>query len=314
MNMTHVTIDIYTERFSVALLISVMVHLLVIYGVSFIMPAPANSRHYAALDVILVQKKTEIAPEKPDFFAQATQDGSGQAEPKDKARPATPTIAPFPGPTAELVATPLPPQVAAAPSEPEIESLTTHKPSSWQVEAQPPEPVTPPAEPATDVANDAEQTTVTPEESPPLNNLNLDTPSAIASIQAEIDKKFENYVKKTKRHKYINSSTKESIYANYMVTWRGKIEDTATKIYQAIHQKAAGKLLLDVAIRSNGTIYEIKLIQLMSGSSILEEVARQSVHKAAPFARFPDNIRKECDILHIIRTWEFDPGGSVITR
>ena len=38
------------------------------------------------------------------------------------------------------------------------------------------------------------------------------------------------------------------------------------------------------------------------------------VRLAAPFARFPESIRKETDILHIERTWSFETGQHFSSR
>ena len=46
-------------------------------------------------------------------------------------------------------------------------------------------------------------------------------------------------------------------------------------------------------------------INQSSGFKILDEAARKIVELGAPYAPFPEDIRKEVDILSITRTWTF---------
>ncbi len=306
MNFPSFSISPYMELFAVFLLISTMFHVFTISGLSFVMPPSGKVHAFPTMDVILVQKKTSAVPEKPDFLAQVTQDGSGQGDPKKQARPSTPTLAPFPGPTAELVAIPPPLQVAANPIEPELMQLFTLQPSSFQIEKQPLVPIRPPEEPIKEIQADGEETVIFPEELPNLDTLIFAELSQLASIQAELNERFENFVRRPVRHKYVNSSTKESIYVEYMENWRGKAEPSANKEYQKLGKRIEGVIVLDVAINANGTINDIKLIKSSIRSPELERVARLSIRKVAPFPSFPNSIRKEkIEVLHIVRTWEF---------
>ncbi|HED14243.1 MAG TPA: energy transducer TonB, partial [Gammaproteobacteria bacterium] len=51
-----------------------------------------------------------------------------------------------------------------------------------------------------------------------------------------------------------------------------------------------------------------------SGHQVLDDAAIRIVKLAAPFAVFPQNIRKEVDILHIIRTWKFMRDNRLTSR
>ncbi len=304
MNVTNVTIDTYTEQLAVALFVSVIVHLLVIYGISFI-PPPSKKPLNVTMDVILVQKKTDTRDQQPDYLAQATQEGGGKHELESKDRPATPTIAPFPSENTELVVTPPPPQIAAAAPlvEPETKILATTTKSSYQIEDPPSEEI-PLDEEIPVEGNDEAKETTELEEIPALSNRIQNVRTEVASIQAELDEKYRDYQKTRKRHKYISASTKEYIYATYINSWRRKIEPIAQAKYAAIHQFIEASLLLDVAINKDGTIYNVELVK-SSGYPVLDDVALRSVHNAAPYVQFSEEIRKETDILHITATWEF---------
>ncbi len=287
-----------TERFIVSLFVATLVHIVLVYGLGFSMPTPAKSLR-STMEIILVQKSTDKAPDKADYLAQVNHEGSGEHE--QKARPVTPTIAPFPDQIAEVVITPPPPQVAAAPNKHHIETLATNAKAKHQVEQH--EQVMPTDKPSEQ--GNASQTEVF-EDHIAENNLFINASLAkIASIQAELDEKLEDYTK-SPRLKFINSSTKESKYASYMDNWRRKIEDVGTKFYrkQKSLQQFEGSLMVDVVLGPNGTIRHIN-IEKASKHKALDEAALQIVRFAAPFEPFSEDIRKETDILHITRTWEF---------
>ncbi len=293
-NDTHIDPD--TERFAAALFIAALVHVVAIYGVGFAMPKAVQSPN-TTMEIILVQKSTDKAPKEADYLAQDNYEGGGESE--QKVRPSTPTIAPFPDVTAEEVFTPPPPQMAAAPKEHQIETLTTDKPAQHESEQR----ITPPDEPAE--SGDASQTTVF-EEYMSENTLFINALALkLASIQAELDEKFEEYAKRP-RTKFINSSAKAYKYARYMDAWRRQIEDIGNANYpdKARRKKISGSLILNVALNSNGTVYNVEIKQ-PSKYKVLDEAALRIVRLAAPFDPFPENIRKETDILHITRTWEF---------
>jgi protein TonB len=44
---------------------------------------------------------------------------------------------------------------------------------------------------------------------------------------------------------------------------------------------------------------------------VLDEAAKRIVELGAPYAAFPDDIRKEVDILDITRTWTFTKEDSL---
>src|SRR6266568_3817008 len=73
-----------------------------------------------------------------------------------------------------------------------------------------------------------------------------------------------------------------------------------------------GSLRLTVSINSDGTVAGVDLEQ-SSGYKILDAAAQRIVELAAPYAKFPPDIRKETDILVITRTWHFARGDKVFS-
>ena len=68
-----------------------------------------------------------------------------------------------------------------------------------------------------------------------------------------------------------------------------------------------GSLRLLVAINADGTVNRVKVLK-SSGYKALDDAALRIVRQAAPFQRFPQEIRSDTDILEIIRTWKFEKG------
>jgi protein TonB len=293
-----------TEHFIVALVIAALIHYAIIYGLGFAMPKSAQPLN-TTMEVILVQKRTLIAPKKADYLAQVSYDGGGER--LEDIRPSTPTIAPFPDQTAEFVFTPPPPQIAAAPTEYQFQILTTNKSSTDQVAAL--TEVIPPDEPG-EQGYDSQNLVF--KDFVAENTLFINTRAMeLASLQAELNEQFEEYAKRP-RKKFINASTQEYKYANYMENWRRKIEQVGNANYPeaARHQKLSGNLILDVAINADGTLHQVELKD-PSKHNVLNEATLQIVHLAAPFDSFPQEILKDTDILHITRTWKFRYNGLI---
>ena len=51
-----------------------------------------------------------------------------------------------------------------------------------------------------------------------------------------------------------------------------------------------------------------------SGHKVLDQAAVRIVRLSSPFERFPADIRRDTDILHITRTWTFTRGEQVIAE
>ncbi len=281
--MTSSFIDPDTERFTVAIFVAAIIHAIIIYLVGFEMPKSAKHLTTTTMEVILIQKRTEDSPAKADYLAQVSHKGGGNQP--EELRPVTPTIAPFPASSAAIVFNSPLPQLPKT-KKSQITALTTTKQSIHKIIQK----------------NDSSPNLLNTKDNLSLLNASV---ANIASIQAELNNKFEEYSKRP-LHKFISSSTKTYKYAKYMDTWRRKVEDIGNLNYpdKARRKKLSGYLILDVALNSNGTIYKVEIKQA-SPYKILDEAALRIVHFAAPFEAFPENIQKDTDILHITRTWEF---------
>jgi protein TonB len=132
----------------------------------------------------------------------------------------------------------------------------------------------------------------------------LDSAAAIARMEAVISRKLDEYAKRP-RKKFIGARAQEYRFAQYLEDWRQKIERVGTLNYpDAARGRVYGSLLLFVAIKSDGSILKAE-IQRSSGEKVLDDAALRIVNMSAPFAPFPDDIRRDFEIIEFGRTWTF---------
>src|SRR5690242_826319 len=75
-----------TDRLGVMTFGSLLVHMLVILGVTFAVPKLKELQGLPTLEIILVQSETAHKPDKAEFLAQANQDGGGDSDRPEIAR------------------------------------------------------------------------------------------------------------------------------------------------------------------------------------------------------------------------------------
>ncbi|MDQ3565698.1 MAG: TonB family protein [Pseudomonadota bacterium] len=298
------------DRLTLTLCFALVVHAIVILGVSFA-PPDRTAPRYDSLDVILVQQRSARGPDEADFLAQANLVGGGESE--RNLRPATPLAAPFPERRADVAAAPPPGTVSRL--EQAVKAMTKERRVKREVaEKNAPKQqrkvlVAEAKSNHKAVAESAKKSQAVQEPSttaPPANATMLISRSlAMASLNAELAQRLEARAKRPKR-KFISATTTEYRYAAYMEAWRTKVERVGNLNYpeEARRNKLAGSLILDVALRADGSVFDIA-VRRPSGFKVLDDAAIRIVNLAQPFAPFPDNISGEVDILHITRSWQF---------
>lgn len=65
-----------------------------------------------------------------------------------------------------------------------------------------------------------------------------------------------------------------------------------------------------VSVLPDGNVKEIRILH-SSGNRILDDAAVRIVQLAAPFQKFPVEMRKNTDLLEIIRTWKFEKTSRI---
>lgn len=243
------------------------------------------------MEITLAQYRSEIEPDEADFLAQENQIGSGTLS--EAAAPSTPFESDFNADTIQEVQ-PLPQAVSVTEPVPvQNESVITTVNNDTSID---------------------QQLQDTPEEELPVNEeASADELStAIASLQAQLDRQRQEYARRPRKYTISSASTKKSQDALYLDTWRRRIEAVGNVNYpeSARRQEIYGSLRLLVAILPDGDVNDIQILQ-SSGFNVLDQAAIDIVRMAAPFAPFPEEMIGKIDILEIIRTWRFHEGNAL---
>ncbi len=281
------------SRMRVAVVFSLLVHAIVIFGLTFKMPDPAKLNNLAQpLEVVLVNAKSAARPPQADALAQHNLDGGGNTDADRRARSPLPVMR-HDKQAAELAAAARHVQQL----EREARQLMTQSKSQATVESAPPQ-VKPQAE-APVLPNAAD-----------LMQRGLE----IARLEAQISKNWDDYQKRPRR-RFIGARTQEFRFARYIEDWRLKIERVGELNYPQVarDQRIYGSLVVTVSIKPDGSIDKIE-INRPSGWKVLDEAARNIVRLAGPFAPFPADIARDTDILSITRTWTFTRSDQLVTE
>ena len=276
------------DRLGMTLLLAGMLHAVAALGITF-EAEDQGANEIPDLDVILVQSKSDEAPEIADFIAQANQQGGGESD--QKLRPS------------DLFSTPIPkPEPGIAPMPVVAVEETSQKQQDLETE------VLTVRRSDSSVATQTSQTDV-PEAQNQLNNEIAQREMEMANLQAEISRNRQAYAKRPKR-KFISANTKEDGYAKYMQAWVAKVERVGNINYpdEARTRELQGSLVLTVAIRRDGSVEKVEIIQ-SSGEPVLDDAAIHIIEIAAPFDITPEVDGERFDVLHITRTWVFLPGN-----
>ncbi len=299
------------NRLGVMLGISLLMHA-VLLTIKFAAPELKRLQdHMPALEVVLVNAKTISAPTKADALAQVNLDRGGNTDAERRMKSPLPVPKNKPQElSAKLAAEARQASEQAAPTQGNVtqkqkrvkelekqarELMTQIKPSH-PVESQP-------SQPAAATMPEHGRQEAAPKT---LNAADLVAQSLDAvRLEAQISKDWDSYQKRPKR-KFIGARVKEYRFAAYVEAWRQKVEKVGTLNYpeEAKTQKLYGSLRMTVNIKSDGSIESIELNQ-SSGIKVLDDAARRIVELAAPYAEFPDDVRKDTDIISITRTWTF---------
>jgi len=183
----------------------------------------------------------------------------------------------------------------------------TTAPTEMEVHSSPDTSISVPADPTLAAADSRRALASPPGTAPPLSAATIlaSRGEEIARLNAKLAEDTTAYSNRPRR-KAISASTQEYKYASYLEAWRRKVEAIGNLNYpeEARRRKLYGNLILQVGVRADGSLEEVRVLR-SSGSTLLDEAAVRIVHLAAPFAPFPPDIRQETDFLDITRTWQF---------
>ena len=254
----------------------------VLLAVRFTPPDFIEKARERALEVILVNSKSKAKPVKAQAKAQTNLDGGGNTDEDRRAK------------------TPLPP----SPNTREGRELIEAQRRVAELEAQAQQQMTRLKSERT-VSTDTAKVNPVAVPEPSRSGADLASSAlAIARIEGQIARQLEEYNQRP-RKKFIGARVEEYRFAQYVEDWRQKIERIGNLNYPAAAKgRLYGSLVLTVIIKANGDLDRVE-ISRSSGQSLLDEAARRIVQMAAPYAAFPESIRRDTDVLEITRTWTF---------
>ncbi|HSC23317.1 MAG TPA: TonB family protein [Casimicrobiaceae bacterium] len=275
-----------TSTIGIAVAISIALHAIAL-SLHFTFGSARDRDSSPPLEVALVNAKSVSKPAKATLLAQANLDGGGNTEQNRSAKTPLPALHETPQRN-----------VAAAASRQEVPENSTRE-MMTQLRS-PTAIVTPEPKPLTDPQ---------PTESPTANDVMQKTLEAVR-LEAKIARDLDAY-QKIPRRKHIGAQAREYRFARYVEDWRMKVEQIGNTNYPtaARQKKLYGSLILTVFIRADGSVEKVE-VNRKSNYRILDAAAVKIVEMAGPYAPFPDDIRRDTDILSITRTWTFAPGNE----
>lgn len=133
----------------------------------------------------------------------------------------------------------------------------------------------------------------------------------IATLEAQLSQREQVFASNTKIQTVDSNSATHGKAAAYLERFRVHVERVANQHYpsRARAQNLHGDVRLMVVIGANGELKAIRLLQ-SSGSVILDEAAKSSVRTSAPFGKFDEQM-KDIIELRVIRTWRYGDGLQV---
>jgi TonB family protein len=156
----------------------------------------------------------------------------------------------------------------------------------------------------------------TPPESTPApsgRDMAANAMAMVRNLEAQVARNTDDYNKRP-RKMFVGVRATEYRFAQYVDDWRQKVERFGNLNYpDTARGKVYGSLRMSVSINPDGSLAAVE-IERSSGHKLLDAAAERIVRMAAPYARFPDNIRRDVDVLVITRTWNFEQGDRIMTE
>lgn len=278
--------DPASRGFTLALLASLAFHAVVL-SIHFKLPDALKRAKDSTLEVILVNSKSARKPAEAQAKAQANLDGGGNTDEDRRAK------------------TPLPASQQVQPGD----NLVEAQRRVHELEVQQQKLMTQARSKKT-IQTDTRKNEQQPDQAS-VRGLDLaQSALAIARMEAQIERQIEEYNKRPRR-KEIGARAEKAVEAQYLEDWRQKVERIGNLNYpEAAKGKLYGSLLLYVSIKSDGALEYVE-VRRSSGHKILDEAALRVVRMAAPYASFPEELKRQTDIIGFARTWVFTRADQI---
>jgi len=268
------------------LFIAAVLHAIILISVGFSTPEPKKVSK--AIEITLVSSATKKAPKNAKYLAQENQIGAGTEKQKPKpAQQKTPSMGKNKQKKGET--TKPKPKTSAAPR------IITQKKKAVKKVVK------------------TKKVAKKPKSKPKQPELSMEALERQIAQLGERVKYLKQSSEKT-NIKFVKSiSTHRYIAAQYVKDWTRKVERIGNLNYPNIAKKRGFSVSMDVGIKKDGTLYNIKIIK-SSGDKKLDEAAKRIVRISAPFSPLPKQIAAQLDVLKIRRVWSFSDESSLSTR
>lgn len=290
------------DRLVTTLFFAVIVHAVIILGITF---APEKPHGSSTLEVTLVQTRSVTPPDHADYIAQADQRGEGNT--RDLVRPSSPLSMP---------------SAINNPGLPDAEDLINHsgrnrtatdsKGSSPDASADQDAAITTRTD--TGLYANAHASPAPRDDGSRTLIARLLTQGDDALMPTDDPVRLPEATSPDPREAFVSINARASKYAPYLDHWRRKVEHIGNLNFPAVirDRHLSGSLALEVALNADGSIRELTL-RKASQYKVLDDAALHIVKLAAPFAPFPPSFRKDTDVLRFVYVWRFN-GGRLDTR
>lgn len=239
------------------------------------------------LEVILVNAKTNEAPEKAQAIAQANMAGGGEAERGRATSPLPPALINMAG------------EDTAQDQERQLRDMQEQQ---ALILAQVKDMLSrlPPTDPQ--LAN------ATPEQAQREQKRRQ-----LIKLLAEIERRINTENARPKK-RYVSPATREAAYAVYYDRLRRAIEDRGTENFpQQGGKKLYGELTMIVTINHDGRVLSTEVVQ-SSGNAALDRRAQGIARSAGPFGKFDAAMRRQADQIAVVSRFKFTRDDTLETK
>jgi len=238
------------------------------------------------LEVVLVNSRSGLAPDKAQVIAQANLAGGGEAERGRATSPLPPSALVEIGDSDET-------------ARKQIEQLQE---TQQQLLAQIRRELA--LLPAPDPQHD---------QGSPEARAQEDKRRQLVQLLAEIEKRINEENARPKK-RYISPAAREEVYALYYDGYRRKVEERGTRNFpESNGKKLYGELIMNVTLDAAGRVVETEIVQ-PSNSKILDKRAVAIVKAAAPFGAFTPAMRRSADQLVVTSRFRFTREEALETQ
>ena len=289
------------DRLVTTLFFALIVHAVIILGITFSPDKPAGS---STLEVTLVQTRSVTPPDHADYIAQADQRGAGNT--RELVRPASPLSMPSavnnPGlPDAEDMVNKAGHSTTARSSDGSNPDLAANRDAAVTTRTD------------TGLYANAHAAPAPQDSGARVLVARLLTQGDDALMPTDDPIQLPEATSPDPREAFVSINARASRYAPYLDSWRRKVEHIGNLNFPAVirSRHLSGSLALEVALNADGSIRALTL-RKPSPYKVLDEAAVRIVKQAAPFEPFPASFRKDTDVLRFVYVWRFN-GGRIDT-